>query len=241
MKTTDYIAIRIDEFPEGFVFTYLDFLTAGHNAATVIKALNRMAYDGKISKLSKGKFYKPQKSIFGELQPEEEEVIKDLLVKDGKIIGYVTGFRIYNQMALTTQVPNVIHIGRNESRRGIKRGMYTIAFMVQKNAITKENVPHLQLLDAIRHIKIIPDASIEFLCKRFLAILKEYEKAERNTLMQLAELYPPSTRALLGALLDELGYVEETEQLFNTLNPITIYQVNGAERILTTTKKWNIR
>lgn len=241
MKTTDYIAITIDEFPEGYVFTYLDFLTAGHNASTVIKALNRMAYDGKISKLSKGKFYKPQKSIFGELQPAEEEVIKDLLVKDGEIIGYVTGFRVYNQMALTTQVPNVIHIGRNEFRREIKRGMYSIVFMVQKNIITNENIPHLQLLDAIRHIKIIPDASIEFLCKRLLAILKEYERAERNTLMQCAKMYPPSTRALLGALLDELGYVEETEQLFNTLNPITIYQVNGAERILTTTKKWNIR
>ena len=59
--------------------------------------------------------------------------------------------------------------------------------------------------------------------------------------MRLARKYPPSTRALLGALLDELGYEKETETLFETLNPITTYRLSEAEKILATTKKWNIK
>ncbi len=241
MKTTDYIAFTIDRFPKGYVFTYLDFVTKVHKAQAIIKALNRMADAGEIAKLSKGKFYKPKQTVFGELQPSEEQVVKDLLEEDGKIIGYLTGYSIYNKMALTTQVSNVIQIGRNQIRPKLKRGRYIISFVKQKNTITKENVPYLQLLDALRYIKKIPDAGIAFLCKRFLAILKAFKQNEREVLMRLAKKYPPSTRALLGALLDELGYERETETLFETLNPITTYQLTEAEKVLSTTKKWNIK
>jgi len=59
--------------------------------------------------------------------------------------------------------------------------------------------------------------------------------------MRLARKYPPSTRALLGALLDELGYEKETETLFETLNPITTYRLPEAEKVFDTTKKWKIK
>lgn len=62
----------------------------------VFKALNRMVKAGKISKLSKGKYYKPEKTPFGEWQPDQEQVVKDLLEDDGKLIGYLTGYSIYN-------------------------------------------------------------------------------------------------------------------------------------------------
>ena len=241
MKTTDYIAFTIDRLPKGYVFTYSDFITEEHKAQAIIKALNRMAGVGKIAKLSKGRFYKPKQTVFGELQPSEEQVVKDLLEEDGKPIGYLTGYSIYNKMALTTQVSNVIQIGRNQIRPKLKRGKYIISFIKQKNTITKENIPHLQLLDALRYIKKIPDASIEFLCKRFIVILKDYKQNEREVLMRLAKKYPPSTRALLGALLDELEYEGETGTLFETLNPITTYRLSEAEKVLATTKKWNIR
>lgn len=240
MKTTDYIAFIIDRLPKGYVFTYTDFINDVHKAQTVIKALNRMAEAGKITKLSKGRFYKPEKTPFGELQPSEEQVVKDLLEEDGEIIGYLTGYSIYNQLALTTQVSYLIQIGRNQIRPKLKRGMYTISFIRQKNTITRKNIPFLQLLDALRYIKKIPDASIEFLCKRFLSLLKEYNQKERATLMRLAKKYPPATRAILGAILEELGYTDEIEGLFETLNPVTTYKLLGAEKVLSTTKNWNI-
>ena len=158
MKTTDYIAVTIDRLPKGYVFTYDDFTTEVNKKQAVIKALNRMVVSGKIAKLAKGKYYKPEQTVFGTLRPNEFQVVKDLLEDGGRVIGYLTGYSIYNQLGLTTQVSNTIQIGRNEIRPMLKRERYTIKFIKQKNTITKENVSFLQFLDAIRYIKKIPDS-----------------------------------------------------------------------------------
>jgi hypothetical protein len=206
----------------------------------VIKALNRMAASGKIAKLSKGKYYKPENTPFGNLQPNQSQVVKDLLEENGKIIGYLTGYSIYNQLGLTTQVSNTIQIGKNQVRPLFNRERYTIAFVKQKNTITKENISLLQILDAIRYIKKIPDTNIETSCRRFLAIIKNLSETETNTMVRLALKYSPATRALLGALMEQLQLGRTTEALLKSLNPITKYKLAGVAKVLSTTEKWNI-
>ncbi len=239
MKTTDYIAYIIDRFPKGFVFTYADFNSEVSQKQALIKALNRMVISGKIAKLSKGKYYKPETTPFGDLLPNQKQVVKDLLEEKGKINGYLTGYSIYNQLGLTTQVSNTIQIGKNEIRPSFKRDRYTIDFIKQKNNITKDNIPLLQILDAIRYIKKIPDTTITNSCIRFIAILRQLKEKDLLLIMRLANKYPPATRALLGAMLDELKSTK-TETLFNTLNPITKYKLAGAFSVLSTAEKWNI-
>jgi hypothetical protein len=239
LKTTDYIAYIIDRFPKGFVFTYADFNSEVSQKQALIKALNRMVISGKIAKLSKGKYYKPETTPFGNLLPNQKQVVKDLLEEKGKINGYLTGYSIYNQLGLTTQVSNTIQIGKNEIRPSFKRDRYTIDFIKQKNNITKDNIPLLQILDAIRYIKKIPDTTITNSCIRFIAILRQLKEKDLLLIMRLANKYPPATRALLGAMLDELKSTK-TETLFNTLNPITKYKLAGAFSVLSTAEKWNI-
>ena len=240
MNVADYISGKIERLPKGYVFTYADFDTKVNQKEAVIKALNRMVQSGKIVKLSKGRYYKPETTPFGNLLPDQKQVVKDLLEENGKPTGYLTGYSIYNQLGLTTQVSNTIQIGKNQVRPGFKRERYTIAFVKQKNTITKENIPLLQLLDAIRYIKKIPDTSTEASCKRFLAIIRKFSDKEISTLVRLALKYPPATRALLGALLQQLKKGAATDQLFKTLNPITKYKLAGAAKALSTTEKWNI-
>lgn len=239
MKTTDYIAYIIDRFPKGFVFTYADFNREVSQKQALIKALNRMVLSGKIAKLSKGKYYKPETTPFGDLLPNQKQVVKDLLEEKGKINGYLTGYSIYNQLGLTTQVSNTIQIGKNEIRPSFKRDRYTIDFIKQKNNITKDNVPLLQILDAISYVKKIPDTNTTNSCIRFIDILRQLKEKDFLLIMRLAIKYPPATRALLGAILDELKSTK-TETLFNTLNPITKYKLAGAFSVLSTAEKWNI-
>lgn len=240
MKVSDYIAFSIDRLPKGYVFTYSDFTSEVNKKEAVIKALNRMVESGKISKLAKGKYYKPEKTPFGNLQPNQAQVVKDLLEDNGKILGYLTGYGIYNQLGLTTQVSNTIQIGKNEIRPSFKRERYTISFVKQKNTITKENIPLLQILDAVRYIKKIPDATVESSCKRFLAILKTLSEKDNASLVRLALKYPPATKALIGALLEQLELNTLTEPLFKSLNPISKYKQAGVAKALSTTEKWNI-
>lgn len=240
MKITDYIAFNIGRLPRGYIFTYTDFITEVSEKEAVIKALNRMAAAGKISKLSKGKYYKPENTPFGSLQPSQSQVVKDLLKEDGKTIGYITGYSIYNQLGLTTQISNTIQIGKNQIRPDFKRDRYTISFIRQPNTITKGNIRLLQILDAIRYIKKIPDVTLERSCKRLLAILKSLSDKDLLTLVRLALKYPPSTRALLGALLDQILPAQLTEQLLKGLNPVSKYKFPGVPQVLENSDKWNM-
>jgi hypothetical protein len=198
-----------------------------------------MAASGKIAKLSKGKYYKPESTPFGDILPSQKQVVKDLLEENGKPVGYLTGYSIYNKLGLTTQVSNTIQIGKIDIRPNFKRERYTIAFIKQKNTITKESIPLLQILDAIRYIKKIPDSNTRSSCLRFLEIVKGLTEKEISILIRSAMKYPPATRALLGAILDE-NKTTSTDILYNSLNPITKYKLTGASTVLSATEKWNI-
>jgi hypothetical protein len=240
LKVTEYIRNTIDRLPKGYVFTYEDFDIDVKKKEAIIKALNRMVNSGKISKLAKGKYFKPEKTPFGILQPNQEQIVKDLLDENGKTVGYLTGYSIYNKLGLTTQVSNVIQIGKNQPRPKLKRERYTVSFVKQKNTIIKKNIPLFQILDSIRFIKKIPDTSIKTSCLRFIEILKGLNLDDQKELIRLSLKYPPSTRALLGALLDEIQEQPITYSLKESLNPITKYEIPTANEILTKTSDWNI-
>jgi hypothetical protein len=240
MNTTDYISFMIDRMPKGHIFTYSDLKTDVTQKEAAIKALNRMVASGKMAKLSRGRYYKPEITPFGTIQPDRTQVVKDLLKAKGKTVGYLTGYSIYNQLGLTTQVGNTIQIGKNEIRPSFKRERYTISFIKQKNTITKENIPMLQILDAIRYIKKIPDASPESSARRLMSIIKKYSDEETDTLVRLALKYPPATRALLGAFLEQLNREKAAAPLLKSLNPFTKYRLAWAAKAITAAEKWNI-
>ena len=242
MKTSYYIEDKINRLPKNYVFTYTDFLTEVNKREAIIKHLNRMAQSGKINKLSKGKYYKPQESVFGILLPEQYQIVKDLLEEDGKRIGYITGYSVYNNLGLTTQVSNTIQIGKQQTRPKLKRGRFIISFIKQKNTINKENIPLLRLLDVIRFIKKIPDATVNKSCKRLLVLLNGLSNDEQVQIIKLAFKYSPGTRALLGALLSSIEIKEEgwLNELFESLNPITTYGIPVSKDVLPTSKYWYI-
>lgn len=113
MVIANEVKERIAAIEPDHVFTYKDLGLSPERTESIIKMLNRMAKKGIIVKVSKGRFYKPKQTIFGILPPKQEEIVKDLLEKDNEIIGYITGYAIFNKLGLTTQVPNIIQIGMN--------------------------------------------------------------------------------------------------------------------------------
>ena len=220
----------------------MDFLTEVNKREAIIKHLNRMVKSGKINKLSKGKYYKPQESVFGTLLPEQYQIVKDLLEEGGKRIGYITGYSAYNSLGLTTQISNIIQIGKQQTRPKLKRGRFTITFIKQKNTINKENIPLLRLLDVIRFIKKIPDTTVDKSCKRLLMLLSELNNDDKVQIIKLSFKYSPGTRALLGALLSNtrINENELLNELFKSLNPITTYDIPVSEEVLPTAQSWYI-
>ncbi|MFH1296303.1 MAG: DUF6088 family protein, partial [Bacteroidota bacterium] len=193
MKITDIIGDKINRLPSGYVFTYESFDLPVNTIDALTKALSRLVQEGRIRKLSPGRFYKPILTEFGELKPEIYQVVKDLLEQNGKITGYLTGYSVYNQIGLTTQISGIIQIGTNEVKKSITRGIYKIRFIKQPNKITRENISLLRILDAIRNIKEIPDTTIDQSCKSLLTLIKEINESDRDTFLRLAKKYNPAT------------------------------------------------
>ncbi|MGM0497327.1 MAG: type IV toxin-antitoxin system AbiEi family antitoxin domain-containing protein [Bacteroidota bacterium] len=241
MKTSDIVRNKINRFAKGYVFTYDDFEDEVKQADALKKVLQRMADSGEIKRLSKGRFYKPKEGITGTLNPDEYEIVKDLLEEDGKPIGYLTGLSIFNRFGLTTQVSNVIQIGSNVDKKNRKRGKYKIKFIRQWNPIRKDNIYLLQILDCIRFIKRIPDASVNESFQRILTLIKNLEEKDRKTLARLAQKYPPSARALTGAMLEKSGEDELAEKLFNTLRATTVFNINISDHLIENKEKWKIK
>jgi len=222
-----------------YVFTFQDLNLPSDSSASVIRKLNRMVEAGAITRLSKGRYYKPRQSAFGTLKPSQEEIVKDLLWKDGKVTGYLTGFSIFNQLGLTTQISNIIEIGTNVRRNRMRRGNYEIRFILQSNPIKQADVPLFQLLDAIRGIKDIPDTSLADSYQRLKAIIREMEEKAIRRIVILALNYPPMVRALMGAMLDEVRNNTLSQPLYDSLNPVTFYKI-GFNAESSTLKKWRI-
>lgn len=240
MKITDFIRKQIEKLPNGYVFSYADLMKQPEQREAIIKALNRMVTAGELTKLAKGKYYKAEETVFGNLEPEQNQIVKDLIEDNGKVIGYLTGLSIYNKLGLTTQVSNEIQIGKNDIRSSIQRGRYTISFIKQKNEITKENIPLLQILDAVRYIKKIPDASTGNSYERLFYIIKRLSPEEQKTLSKLLLKYPARTRALVGTIFEVIGNIKLVKSLQKTLNPVTAYKIPGVRKHIENAENWNI-
>ncbi|MDL2227558.1 DUF6088 family protein [Odoribacter sp. OttesenSCG-928-L07] len=238
---TNDIKNIIEKFELGYVFTITDFPMAEENPKGVSKILNNFVATGYLRKLSKGRFYKPKMSKFGELPPDTYQIVKDLIQKDGKIIGYITGYSAFNDFALTTQVSAILEIGMRKEKKTIIRGVYRIRFIRQDNTITKENIPLLRLLDCLRFFKNIPDTTSDNACQRLIYLIKELNEQEISKIKKLALKYTPQTIALLGVILETINSQEDTSLLFKKLNPITVYKLGISNKILPTQKKWNIQ
>lgn len=202
--------------------------------------LGRMVKSGLIEKVGRGKYYKPKASVFGNIAPSLDEIVKDLIFDKGELSGYVTGYTVWNQMGLTSQISNVIIIGTTRRRDSMKRGNYKIRFIMQPNKITSDSIPLLQLLDSIKLIKLIPDTTVSQSVRIIKKHISDLDEKRLSAIVKLARKYPPRVRALLGAILESTGKNHYIKELKKSLNPTTTYDIglNGSTDI--NLKNWNI-
>ncbi len=238
MVIREQVRQQIGSLPEGVVVTASDFELPRQYRATLIKALNQFEYAGVLKKVSKGKYYKPRQSRFGEMKPSESETVKDFLKKGNRTIGYITGTRAFSGLALTTQISSDILIGTPVARRPLQRGPYKISFLLQPNPISPKNIPLLIILDSLRLIKEIPASTPEEALPRIIAWINNLSANEQKRLASLALKYRPYVRALTGAILEYLGC--PFFDLQESLNPLSRYHLDISESILPTSTKWNI-
>jgi len=219
----------------------MEFENASKNKEAIIKCLGRLVDAGKLHKLSKGKYYKPIKGDHNSIGPDTNEIIKDLLIKNGQPIGYITGFNVFNKVVIEASISNTIQIGRNTFKPTLYRRLYIIEFILQRNEITSDNIEILQVLDCLKMINSIPENNRDKILTNIGKAIRKYNKQQRGFLIQCSLKYNNATRALLGIILDTEKIKKGVDDIMESLNPISSYNIDlkKIDRLLK--DKWNIR
>jgi hypothetical protein len=239
MTLASKIQTKIKKLPEGKSFGFADLGIAKEDFQTAAKALERLQAKGVIKKLSKGIFYKPAQTVFGELQPDYSEQLRSYLYENGKRIAYETGYSLYHRMGLTTQMAFRIKIASRSKRISIDRGPLKANAVKSYAEVTETNYEILGVLDAFKDIKRIPDCSVAQAIRRLNAILNELDEKQTASLLKYALVYPPRVRALVGAVLEKNGKIG-LEKLKDSLNPLTTIKMGLKETELPTKSNWYI-
>ncbi|MBL6992056.1 MAG: hypothetical protein ISR65_19895 [Bacteriovoracaceae bacterium] len=218
---------------DGAVITYDDFSYL-QNFNAVSKVLSRLARDGVIKRLEKGRYYKAGVTKFGEKGPLEADVVKSLA--EG---GYVSGNVIYNELGLTDQVPNEIVIIGKQYNRKKEIGNISIKYQKREGKFNHKSRKYLQILDAMKDIKKIPGVAPSEVLDRLIIIVKAMNMTEQERLAKYGTEYKPMVRALLGAIFDELGS-NLSSSLEMSLNPLTNYNIGLKMSRVSTLKRWKI-
>ena len=240
MTLAAQIRNRIKKQAEGKTFGYADLGIAKTDYQNAAKVLERMQKRGDIKKISKGVFYKPEQTVFGELQPDYSEQLRPYLFENGKRIAYETGASLYNRLGLTTQMAFRIKIASQNKRISINRGALKARAVKSYTAVTDTNYELLGLLDALKDIKRIPDCAVTNAVLILSGKFKKLEVTKINKLINYAMLYPPRARALLGAILENINTNINTSKLKESINPLTTFELGLKEKDLPTIKNWNI-
>ena len=240
MTLAAQIREKIKKQAEGKTFGYADLGISKTDYQNAAKVLERLQKNGDIKKISKGVFYKPEQTVFGELQPDYSEQLRPYLFENGKRIAYETGPSLYNRLGLTTQMAFRIKIASQNKRISINRGALKARAVKSYTAVTDTNYELLGLLDVIKDIKRIPDCTIANAVRIVSGKFKKLEDKEIRKVIQYALFYPPRVRGLLGAILEELNTNSDTMKLKESINPLTTFELGLKEKDLSTIKNWNI-
>lgn len=240
MKVTEKIERRINRMQVGTTFKYQQLGIDQSDYGAAAKAMERFIKKGMIKRVSTGVFYKPKQSAFGELKPREDELLKPYLFQDGKRIAYITGGSLYNRMGLTTQVSKTIKVASKVKRVTTKIGKTQVKPVKSYVDVTNENYYLLEILDALKDFKVIPDLDK----KSAIALLKnkinKLSKNDQSKIIRYALKYPPRVIALLGAILELSKKKDGLESLRTNLNPLTTYNLGIKKETLPTAPEWNI-
>ncbi|MBU0475013.1 MAG: hypothetical protein KKF62_12735 [Bacteroidetes bacterium] len=241
MNLATQIRNRIKQLPKGKTFGYDDLRIAKEDYTTAAKALERLQKKGLIKKVSKGVFYKPEQTVFGELMPDYSELLRPYLFENGNRVAYETGTSLYNRLGLTTQMAFRIKIASRGKRININSGTLKADAVKSYAEVTDRNYEILGLLDAFKDIKRIPDCPVAQAVRRLSAIVKELNEKQTEALLKYSLVYPPRVRALVGAVLENNSQnTKGLEKLKESLNPLTAIKLGLKETELPTKSKWYI-
>ncbi len=234
---------RIEDRGGDTIWTLLDF--PEWPSFAVALALSRMAKAGKIERLRRGVYYHPKNTVIGKSRPNRDKVADAVFRLNGtKTVN--SGLSQFNLLGFTTQMAGALT--RTADRPTYQKSILGVPLKVRyrpRTQLTKISAEEQTLLDVLRNIDHIPDATTKEALERFKALIRD-NKINLNHLTRFALKEPPRVRALLGALIENLypnapKKKELVGRLKKSLNELTTYRLRGVREALPTADHWGFK
>jgi hypothetical protein len=203
----------------------------------VAQALSRLTRRGAIQRLSKGVYYRPRQTAFGQSRPNPAAIQK--LASRRKAI-FPAGIAAANLLGFTTQSGRAAEVA-------------TSSLSLPRKLVGDETRIHTRRPEAWVHLSQTDAALLDFLrgrgraselpprqtIDRTLRLLSENGRFDR--LLRVVNFEPPRVRAMYGALGEELGKdARVLARLRASLNPFSSFDF-GAFAGLRHARKWQAK
>ena len=220
MKSSHIIRNELHQFQEcELIFAsklYKEKLHSMMNEATFYKTLERLYKKGELAKASKGVYYIPENTKYGQLPPSEKQII-DTFTQNNT--GTVIGYALYNSLHLTTQVPKTIHV-LSAVVDSYSKKIQNIEIKKVNLTYDKEVIETIHGLEVLQNFYNIEDLNIAAFLNYFQNFSKQYnEQTLEYVLSQIT--YKKST---LSFLKEILNYYETPNNLDKYLSSLSTYK-----------------
>lgn len=166
-------------------------------ALAFYKSLERLVTRGELLRVSKGIYSRPKKTRFGSIGSSEEEIINHYTNnKNGVIVGY----RLFNNIGLTTQVPKKTKIYSTQIKENQKKiGNISISRLNVK--LEESAIKQIEALEVLENYQKIEDINYSSFVAYTKKIAKQYnEKAFGKVILNMN--YKKRTIAFLQMILN---------------------------------------
>jgi hypothetical protein len=209
---------------------------ADYSAATTAKTLSQLVKEGTLQRVSKGYYYHPRSTRFGQSQPLLTEIPAQLTetplypagVNGANLLGFTTQNALDGTFATTANSLPTAWLGER-------------AKLHTRRPETWTNLSDVEaaLLDFLRTRGKWSDRSPT---ETIAQLLRHFQAPNRfDQLTQIAHAEPPRVRAMLGAIGQELEYSEDLlKQLRAQLSPYSRFDF-GKLSALRFSKEWQAK
>lgn len=200
----------------------------------VLKAFSDFAKEGVLKRAKRGFYYRSKTTVLGETSYTKKQLA--LSKAKSKCNFYcISGTAGYNELGLTTQVPNNIVIACDYNLRSEDK----IKYIYRKKPINGGKTERI-VLDAIIDIKTIPDTTVEKTINQIKILIKN-KKVSLKSLVKSAFYETTRVKSVIGAIAQEFDFDNDLlNKLKNSINPLSMVYLNVGNALLYA-KNWQIR
>ena len=203
----------------------------------VAQALSRLSRRGMIQRLSKGLYYRPRQTAFGQSKPNSAQ-IRSLPVRRKGV--FPAGIAAAHLLGFTTQNAARVEVATDGlSLPRLIVGKETVIHTRRPESWRELSEMDAALLDFLRNRGESSELSSEETVDRLIDYFRDSGRFER--LLKIAASEPPRVRAMLGAIGQQLGRPESRlSTLRKSLNSLSRFNF-GSLAVLEHAREWQAK